>query len=84
MVLRWSFALTRKGLEDVFKEVLGTSSGRRFGDVFKKVVRTSSGRRLDDVLKKRSSRLPFQSNLRRHYVSWVRYLTNGAWAGGSR
>ena len=51
MVLRWCFAFTRKGLEDVFKEVLGTSSGRRLGDVFKEVVRTSSGGRLDDVLK---------------------------------
>ena len=41
MVFRWSFAFTRKGLEDVFKEVLKTSCGRRLGNVFKKVVTTS-------------------------------------------
>ena len=42
MVSRWSFAFTRKGLEDVFKEVLRTSSGRRLGDIFKEVLRASS------------------------------------------
>ena len=41
MVFRWSFTFTRKGLEEVFKEVLKTSSGRRLGNVFKKVVTTS-------------------------------------------
>ena len=49
MVLRWSFALTRKGLEDVFKEVLGTSSGRRLGDALKKGRRDFHFRPIYDV-----------------------------------
>ena len=52
MVSRWSFAFTRKDLEDVFKLVLRTSSERRLGNVFKEVLRTPSGRRLGNVLKK--------------------------------
>ena len=49
MVLRWSFAFTRKGLEDVFKEVLGTSSGRRLGDALKKGRRDFHFRPIFDV-----------------------------------
>ena len=49
MVLRWSFAFTRKGLEDGFKEVLGTSSGRRLGDFLKKGRRDFHFRPIYDV-----------------------------------
>ena len=45
MVVRWSFAFTRKSIEDVLrrlKEVLRTSpAGRRLGDVLKNAVATS-------------------------------------------
>ena len=39
MLSRWSFAFTRKGLEDVLR-------------LFKEVLMTSLGRHLDDILKK--------------------------------
>ena len=36
MVFMWSFAFSRKCLEDVSKEVFRTPSGRRLGDIIKK------------------------------------------------
>ena len=49
MVFWFSFAFTRKGLDDVFKEVLRTSSGRRLGDVLKKDLRDFHFRPVYDI-----------------------------------
>ena len=49
MVFWFSFAFTRNDLEDVFKKVFRTSSGRRLGDVFKKGRRDFHFRPIYDV-----------------------------------
>ena len=45
----WSFAFSRKGLEDVFMEVLRTPSGRRLGDVLEKGRRDFRFRPIYDI-----------------------------------
>ena len=87
MVFRWSFAFTRKGLEDVFKEVLKTSSGRRLGNVLKKGRHDFHFRPTSDVFETK-----IKTFLRRHCVAWVNwssclpsvacYLFNPKNAGG--
>ena len=49
MVFMWSFAFSRKGLEDVFMEVLRTPSGRRLGDVLEKGRRDFRFRPIYDI-----------------------------------